>query len=165
MSDNDTRIGWDYVLTEDDTKGGEYESVILPDGDYDAVITRMERAQFNGSQNMAASPMAKLYMDIDGGELGVSRPIVNVILNQKLAWKIDTLAVACGFWKRGEGKGRRMPWEDLKGARLRVRVSTREYQGKKYQDVERFLAPKPANDGESPQTTGEPDGLALPDEV
>ncbi len=162
-NDDNVRISWDYTLTEEDTKGGaENDNVILPDGDYDAVIKNWTRGQFAGSESLAASPMAVLYIDIDGGDLGRGFAQSKIILNQKLAWKIDQLAISCGFWKKGEGKGKRMPWDELKGAAVRVKVSTREYKGKKYQDILRFLPPKeaPAENGEAQDA-----GFALPDEV
>jgi hypothetical protein len=175
---NDQRIGWDYEFSEEDTKGGE--ATILPDGDYDATVEDFERGQFAGNENLQAGPMAVLTLAVNGGELGISRPRVNLILNQKLAWKIDQLAVSCGFWKRGEGKGRKMPWGELKGARLRVKVASRKYQDKPYQEVVRFLAPtetrgaeqirgaEPANQDREPANqdrASEGDGYAIPDEV
>lgn len=154
----DKRIGWDYELTEEDTKGGE--AVILPDGEYEAVIERMERGQYSGSANIQASPMAVLYLAVDGGELGTGHPKCNIILNQKLAWKLDQLAVACGFWKKGEGKGRRIPWGEVQGCAIRVKLGHREYQGKTYQEVEKLMPP--ATEEFPPKDEGE---IALPDEV
>ena len=163
-NDDNVRIGWDYELTEDDTKGGsENDEVILPDGDYDAVVKSWTRSQFAGSETLAASPMAVLYIDIDGGELGRGFAQSKIILNQKLAWKIDQLAIACGFWKKGEGKGRRMPWDELKGAALRVKVTTREYKGRKYQDIARFLPPREVQGTGDGHPAGQ--GFTLPDEV
>ncbi len=153
----DKRIGWDHVLTEEDTKGGE--SVILPDGEYDAIITQLERGQFNGSTGLQAGPMAILHLSIDGGDLGTCETRCNVILNQKLAWKIDQLAIACGFWRKGEGKGKSMPWAELAGCKLRVQVTSRTYNGKVYQDVKKFI-PLP---DDFPTDGGE--GFDLPDEV
>lgn len=155
----DKRIGWDYQLTEEDTKGGA-EVVILPDGEYNAVIEKMERAQYSGSANIQASPMAVLYLAVDGGELGTAHPKANIILNQKLAWKIDMLAISCGFWKKGEGRGKSMPWAEVQGCAVRVKLGHREYQGKTYQEVERFLPPV---EEEFPPKGD--DGFALPDEV
>ncbi|MBQ1428356.1 MAG: hypothetical protein IIZ06_01690 [Kiritimatiellae bacterium] len=150
----DRRIDWDYELTDEDTKGGA-EAVILPDGEYDAVVERLERGQFAGSQNMQAGPMAILTLAVDGGERGTARPKANVILNQKLAWKLDQLAISCGFWKKGEGKGRRIPWGEIQGRAIRVKLGHRVYQGKTYQEVERFLPPAEKAD----------DGFDIPDEV
>ena len=156
----DKRIGWDYELTEEDTRGGA-EVVILPDGEYNAVIEKMERGQYAGSANIQASPMAVLYLAVDGGDLGTARPKANVILNQKLAWKMDQLAISCGFWKKGEGRGRRMPWAEVQGCAVRVKLGHREYQGKTYQEVERFLPPV---EEEFPPKD-EAGDYALPDEV
>lgn len=137
MNDNQ-RIGWDYELTEEDTKGNE-EIVVLPDGEYDATITKLERGQFKGSTVLQPGPMAILWLEIDGGELGTVTTKANVILNQKLAWKLDQLAIACGFWAKGEGKGKRVPWSEVPGCRIRVQVTSRTYQDKTYQEVKKFL--------------------------
>ena len=36
----DRRIGWDYQLTDEDTKSG-VEVILLPDGEYNAVIEKI----------------------------------------------------------------------------------------------------------------------------
>ena len=155
----DKRIGWDYKLTEEDTKGNQ-EILILPDGEYDAVIEKTERAQYSGSASIQASPMAVLYLAVDGGDLGTSHPRVNIILNQKLAWKINQLAISCGFWKKGEGTGKQMPWGQLKGCAVYVKVKSRTYNGKVYQEVDRFLPPP--DEFPPPEEAGD---FNLPDEV
>lgn len=155
----DKRIGWDYKLTEEDTKDNQ-EFLILPDGEYNAVIEKLERAQYAGSAHIQASPMAVLYLAVDGGDLGTAHPKTNIILNQKLAWKIDMLAISCGFWKKDEGRGKSMPWSEVQGCAVRVKLGHREYQGKTYQEVERFLPPV---EEEFPPKGD--DGFAIPDEV
>ena len=155
----DKRIDWNYKLTEEDMKGGD--NLILPDGEYPATIENFERGQFAGNANLQAGPMAVLTLAVDGGELGISRPRVNIILNQKLAWKIDQLAVSCGFWKKGEGKGQQMPWGQLKGCSVLVKVKSRDSNGKTYQEVDKFLPPK---EDEFPPADDSGD-FNLPDEV
>ena len=157
MSEN-KRIDWNYKLTEEDQKGGE--SIILPDGDYPATIENFERGQFAGNENMQAGPMAVLALAVDGGDLGTSHPRVNIILNQKLAWKINQLAISCGFWKKGEGTGKQMPWGQLKGCAVYVKVKSRTYNGKVYQEVDRFLPPP--DEFPPPEEAGD---FNLPDEV
>ena len=51
-------------------------------------------------------------------------------------------------------------WAEVQGCAVRVKLGHREYQGKTYQEVERFLPPV-----EEEFPPKDDDGFALPDEV
>ena len=102
MADNENRtIDWDDEITND----GEYsneESVILPEGNYPFEVIKTEQAWFDGSQKIPACNMAKVFLRIDGGELGKALCVENIYLLEKLEWKAAAFLRSIGLKKHGE---------------------------------------------------------------
>ena len=70
MADNENKvIDWDDEITDDGEYSGE-ESVILPEGNYPFEVIKTEQAWFDGSSKIPPCNMAKVFLRVDGGELG-----------------------------------------------------------------------------------------------
>ena len=94
-------LGWDDEIQNDGEYSGE-ESVILPEGNYDFEVIKTEKAWFDGSAKIPACNMAKVYLRIDGGELGKALCVENIYLLERLEWKAAAFLRAIGLKKHGE---------------------------------------------------------------
>lgn len=136
----------DYDGTLQEVPDNEFEPVAP--GEYTYEVEAVERGQFNGSDKMGACPIAKVRIRL----LDEPRHAVmfeNLMLNSKVAWKIGLFFKSCGLRPVDAGKDvpLRMDWPGSIGRQGRCKVTTREYKGKTYNDVE-FLKPQvaaPAN--------------------
>ena len=102
MADNENRtIDWDDEITND----GEYsneESVVLPEGNYPFEVIKTEQAWFDGSQKIPACNMAKVFLRIDGGELGTGFVAENIYLAEGFEWKAGAFLRAIGIRSHGD---------------------------------------------------------------
>lgn len=102
MSNAEEKIlGWDDEIQSD----GEYsneESVVLPEGNYDFEVIKTEQAWYDGGKKMPACNMAKVYLRIDGGELGKTLCVENIYLLERLEWKAAAFLRSIGLKKHGE---------------------------------------------------------------
>ena len=94
-------LGWDDEIRNDGEYSGE-ENVILPEGNYDFEVIKTEKAWFDGSAKIPACNMAKVYLRIDGGELGKALCVENIYLLERLEWKASAFLRAIGLKKHGE---------------------------------------------------------------
>jgi hypothetical protein len=94
-------LGWDDEIRNDGEYSGE-ENVILPEGNYDFEVIKTEKAWFDGSAKIPACNMAKVYLRIDGGELGKALCVENIYLLERLEWKAAAFLRAIGLKKHGE---------------------------------------------------------------
>lgn len=142
MADNHGEaLGWDDEALAQD---GEY--TILEPGEYTYRVDRFERQRFGGSGKMAACPMAVLALSC-ANEAGAQSTVnVRLYLNRKQMWKLTQFFKSCRLIDpaMADGTSYKMPWDKVVGAIGRLVIGNREYEGKTYNDVERFLVPEPA---------------------
>ena len=128
MADNNMRtFDWDDVsaITEEEEKGGA-ESVLLPDGKYPFEVIKVEKAFYDGSAKIPACNMAKVFLRIDGGELGTGLVVENIYLVDKFQWKAAAFLRSIGLKKHGE----EIQWRKLvqcDGERGRCEIYVDEY--------------------------------------
>ena len=118
-------IGWDDEIQNDGEYSGE-ESVILPEGNYDFEVIKTGQAWYDGSQKIPACTMAKVYLRVDGGELGTSLCVENIYLLERLEWKAAAFLRSIGLKKHGEP----IAWRQLvhcDGEKGRCHVYVDEY--------------------------------------
>ena len=72
-------LDWDDQITNDGEYSGE-ESVVLPEGNYPFEVIKTEQAWFDGSAKIPACNMAKVFLRVDGGELGKALCVENTCL-------------------------------------------------------------------------------------
>ena len=131
MADNEMRtFDWDDVstITEEEERGGA-ESVVLPDGKYPFEVIKVEKAYYDGSAKIPACNMAKIYMRVDGGELGTSLVVENIYLAEEFQWKAAAFFRSIGLKKHGED----IQWKKLvqcDGEKGRCEIYVDEYEGR-----------------------------------
>ena len=121
-------LGWDDEITNDGEYSGE-ESVVLPEGSYDFEVIKTEQAWYDGSTKIPACNMAKVFLRVDGGELGKALCVENIYLLERLEWKAAAFLRSIGLKKHGEP----IAWRQLvhcDGERGRCRIYVDEYTGK-----------------------------------
>jgi len=102
MAKNEQKIiDWDDQITDDGEYSGE-ESVVLPEGNYPFEVIKVEKAWYDGSSKIPACNMAKVFLRVDGGELGKALCVENIYLIERLEWKASAFLRSIGLKKHGE---------------------------------------------------------------
>ena len=120
---------WDDVsaITEEEERGGA-ETTVLPEGKYPFEVLKVEKAYYDGGSKIPACNMAKVFMRIDGGELGTGLVVENIYLVDKYQWKAAAFLRSIGLKKHGED----IQWRKLvqcDGERGRCEIFVDEYEG------------------------------------
>ena len=126
------------VMTWDDVVEVESSFVTLEAGEYDFIVTELERGYFDGSEKMDACPMATVHFQVDTPN-GAANLRENLMLHRKMEWKLSQFFTSIGLKKKGEPV--QMDWNKVVGAAGRFKVKPREYDGKTFNSVDEFLAP------------------------
>lgn len=126
-------LGWEDAIQNDSP-----EFVLLPEGEYDFVVDRFERGRHNGSDKLPPCNKVEVFLKIDTPQ-GTATVRHNLFLHTRTEGMICNFFTAIGQRKRGERYT--MNWNAVPGARGRARIGIREYNGKKYNEVKRFLEP------------------------
>ena len=114
-------LDWDSSI-EDDGNG----FVLLPEGDYDFIVSGFDRGQYNGSANIPACPKAMLTLTISASEGNVQIK-QDLYLCGKMEWKISQFFRSIGQKKHGE---RLKPkWDQVLGSAGRLHLTQRDYIG------------------------------------
>lgn len=131
----DKALDWDDVISND---GVEFN--ILPAGEYPFKVKSFERAEHNGSANLPKCKVAKVNIEIDGGDLGKAYVIHRFFLHSR------TEPFICQFFRsinlRKSGDKSRMDWNAIIGGSGHCRVGVREYNDNQYNDIKTFLDSK-----------------------
>lgn len=154
MANSNGAIGWDDEVSASDAGEGQQneEFVILPDGTYPFRVAKVERGSFKGSQRLPPCNMVKVEIIADGGDIGRSYVHYRLYLHTSCLWKIFQFLEAVGLRKKGDSSAARIPWEKVvKGLSGRCELNSREYNGKTYNDVAKWLP------GEEPEEAGAED--------
>ncbi len=111
---------------------------LIPEGNYDFVIERYERARSQGNDKLPPCNMAIVYFRVnDRGREVVIRE--NYILHDKFSWKLAQLFIGVGA--RVVEEKVQMNWSMLSGATGRARVSLdadRNDPSKKYNHIKKI---------------------------
>lgn len=133
-----SELDWDSEISRDS------EFVLLPEGEYDFVVTKFERARHNGSAKLPACPKAVITLEVTDGK---SKATIehNLFLHQKTEGMLCEFFTAIGQRKHGETL--KMNWPAVMGARGRCKVYVDKWQGKDGQPkesnkIKKFVAPK-----------------------
>lgn len=138
---NEAYEGWDAPIGEEADEGG---FVLVPEGTYAATVVKLDRERYEPGpkSKLPACWKAVVHMLVrtDGGDEATIRD--NVYLTKKNAWKIKQLFVATGQIAADAAPGWTPPWNELVGKDLAIEVSVSEYNGKEYNNVDKYLAPE-----------------------
>ena len=129
MGNNEQKvIDWDDEIQNDGEFTNE-ETVILPEDTYDFRVIKSEKAWYDGSSKIPACNMAKIYLEIDGGELGRGFCVEQIFLLDKLEWKAAAFLRSIGLKKHDEP----VQWRKLvqcDGESGRCKIYVDEYEGR-----------------------------------
>ncbi len=134
-------FSWDSEIEK------ENEFVFLPDGEYDFKVTAFERSHFDGSEKMAACPAARLTLEF-AGPSGTATVSDRLLLNSKMEWKLSSFFGAIG--QRRHGEKLKMDWNRVIGSTGRAKVGSREYNGRKYNEVKSYIYKEDVVPGSAP---------------
>lgn len=143
MDENIRVYDFDDMISTDGEE--TFESVLLPDGNYPFEVIKTEKAFHDGSPKMPACNMVKVFIRVDGGELGKTLVVENLYLCEKTEWKAAAFLRSVGLKKHGED----IAWKKLTqcdGTTGRCQIYVDEYDGKtekvKVNKIKRFFDPE-----------------------
>ena len=120
--DDFREYGWEDEISDE---GKEF--VLLPEGDYDFTVSKVDRARHNGSEKMPPCNMAKVTVTVWGAQDSIDIT-ENLFLCNKMEWKLSQFFLALGLKKHGEPL--RMNWAAVPGKRGKCHVYVDTYQKK-----------------------------------
>jgi hypothetical protein len=140
---DDRELNWD---SEIEKEGAEY--VTLADGDYDFEVLDFERGRHEGSAKLPPCPKAILHIKVEGKDKSTGAEGATVIrhqlfLHSKTEGLLSNFFTSIGLKKKGEKL--KMNWSLVPGSKGRVKIGTRIYEGKEYNEIKRFYEPIKAN--------------------
>ena len=118
---------WDDEIQNDGYPSDE--TVLLPDGNYPFEVIKVEKAWYDGSSKIPACNMAKVFLRVDGGDLGKALCVENLYLLDKFEWKAAAFLRSIGLKKHGEP----VAWRQLThcdGETGRCQIYTDTYTGR-----------------------------------
>ena len=121
-------LGWDDEIQNDGEYSGE-ENVVLPEGNYDFEVIKTEQAWYDGSPKIPACNMAKVFLRVDGSELGTSLVVENIYLAEGFEWKAGAFLRSIGIRSHGD----KLEFKKLlhcDGERGRCEIYVDEYTGR-----------------------------------
>ena len=155
MADGNRVFDWDDVseISEEEERGG-VESAILPEGNYPFEVIKVDKEYYNGGEKIPACNVAKVFLRLDGGELGKGFAVENIYLVEKYQWKAAAFLRAIGLKKHGE----KIAWRKLlhcdgETGRCKIYVDTYKSKGeeKKSNKVEKFFDKDESREEQAPK--------------
>jgi len=129
-------LDWSDTIEND---GQEF--VLLPEGDYNFVVTGFERGRFPGGAKVPACNKASITVQVSAAE-GVSTVKFDLLLYRSLEWRISAFFRSIGQKKHGEKLT--MDWNKVIGSKGRAHFKQRTYvnqygEEKTVNDLDRFI--------------------------
>mgnify|MGYP003442066643 CR=1 FL=1 len=122
-----------------ETDGNEF--VLLPEGDYNFLVTGFERGRFPGGPKVPACNKAMITVQVTTAE-GIARVKFDLLLYRSLEWRISSFFRCIGQKKHGEKLT--MDWNKVMGsigrAHFKQRTYTNQYgEEKTVNELDRFI--------------------------
>ena len=147
MAEINGAIGWDDEVSDSGISNNSAERdefVVLPDGEYEFAVNKVERGSFGGSAKLPPCNQVKVGIIVDGGDKGRSFVYTRFYMHTKMLWKIYEFLTAVGLHKQGEG-ATRIPWNKVeKGMTGRCKIKTHTYNDTQSNEVAKWIAPSTA---------------------
>ena len=124
---SERELGWDDEIVND---GPDF--TILPAGDYNFTVSKMERARFPGSAKMPACNQAKLELTAHSPEHGDVTIYHNLFLHTKTEGFLSNFFTGIGQKRKGEPL--RMNWGQVVGATGRLQLEVSTFKGRDGED-------------------------------
>lgn len=129
----DRELDWGDSIENDSP-----EYILLPEGEYDFVVDHFDRERHNGSEKLPPCWKAVIYLRVETPQ-GVATVRHNLFLHTRTEGMVCAFFTAIG--QRQHGQRITMNWNAVPGSRGRAKIGVREYNGKQYNEVKRFLEP------------------------
>lgn len=139
-------LSWDDTIERDP---GEF--ILLPEGDYDFVVTQVERARHSGSAKLPPCNKAIVHLEIQADE-GTVTIKHNLFLHTITEGLLSAFFGAIGQKKHGEPL--RMNWNQVPGSTGRCRISVRNWTGNDGQAMQSNEVKRFYHKDDIPATTG-----------
>ena len=140
--DNGYELDWNGTIEHDAP-----EFTVLPEGDYDFQVVKLERARHPGSSKLPPCNKAVLHIQIsDEGGVNITRH--NLFLHSRCEGLLCDFFVGIGQRQKGERKP--MDWSKVVGSKGRAKIGIRTYSkdGREYQanEIKKFYASAAASE-------------------
>lgn len=135
MTIENEALGWDEPIEAQDS-----QFTLLTPGEYSFRVDGFERGRFDGSDKMAACPMATLTLACANAGGEQATVTTRLYLNRRQQWKLTQFFKSCGLIPADAEGQTHLPWDRVLGASGRCKVKNRRYDGKDYNEVESFVA-------------------------
>lgn len=139
---------WDDELDANEAIEQKMEKhfVLLPKGDYDFTVKKLEKDYYNArpDSKIPSCPVAHIHLLIktDEGDAAYFRE--NLYLHGGNKWQLFQFFICLGLRKHGDGM-KKMPWDDVEGCTGRATIGQRDYtkDGEKrtFNTVKKWLDP------------------------
>ncbi len=126
MALDNNLMDWNDEISQD----GE-EFILLPEGDYEFVVTNFERGRFPGGQKIPACNKATITFQIESKQ-GTTSIRTDLFLYRTVEWKIASFFRCIGQKKHGEKIT--MNWNKVVGSHGKCHVKQRSYTNKNGED-------------------------------
>jgi hypothetical protein len=137
MVEEGRELGWDEEIETPD----EGDFVVFPNGIYPFVIHHIERGRHTGSTKLPPCNMVTVHIEFDGGELlGTNTVKHKLFLHTKTTGLLSQYFRGTGLRKHGDPLV--LDWNATVGKRGYAQLGIREYEGKEYQDIKKFIDPE-----------------------
>jgi hypothetical protein len=150
--DKGQALGWD---DEGQVQDSQFE--LVPEGEYDYEVTNFKRERFDGSDKMAACPVAALQLKCTNVETGlVATGFCRLFLNSKVQWRIAAFFKSCGLIDPNAAEGARMPMSLFDGAvgctgRVKVKITKSKRGDRTYENNDfNFVIPNRSTQPQQP---------------
>ena len=132
---DNSAMDWNDVIEDD---GQEF--VVLPEGDYNFVVTNFERGRFPGSAKIPATNKETKSIQIFS-EMGVASIKFDLVLSKSLTWKVSAFFRSIGQKKVVKTT---MDWNKVLGAKGRAHIKQKVYtnqsdEEKNINDLDYFI--------------------------
>ena len=129
-------LNWDDEISVD---GEEY--ILLPEGDYNFLVTNFERGTFPGGPKIPACNKASITVQVFT-ENGAANVKFDLLLHRSVEWKLSAFFRCIGQKKQGEKLV--MNWGTVLGSNGRAHFKPRQYTNqngevKEINDLDRFI--------------------------
>ncbi len=128
-------LNWDDEIEKESP-----EYIMLPEGEYDFEVISFERARYAGGDKLPPCHQVKLKLQITVPE-GTVTINHNLFLHSRVEGMLSAFFNCIGHKKHGEKL--KMNWTLVPGSKGRVKVGTRTYNEKTFNEIKRFLEPAP----------------------
>lgn len=132
----DYELEWEDELTVD-----QEELVTLRPGEYIFTIIRFDRKRYEpkpgSTGKLPACNMAEITIEINDPEQGRGIARDKLYLHSSTQGLLSAFFASIGMKKKGEPA--KMNWAQVLGKQGVVKIKNREYNGNKYNEVDRFL--------------------------